>query len=123
MLSQNQAGLSDPDQLLLQDLSDRSAADCEVAGSSETASPCGDEFVHRIFARLLRPSLSLISIKYSAAGIGDGYVTGVIRASFPARSGGNAMRDGFPDTVAVGLGLAFAFALSLLVFVAFVGLH
>jgi hypothetical protein len=80
-------------------------------------------FVHRIFARLLRPSLSLISIKYSAAGIGDGYVTGVIRASFPASSGGNAMRDGFPDTVAVGLGLAFAFALSLLVFVAFVGLH
>jgi hypothetical protein len=35
----------------------------------------------------------------------------------------NAMRDGFPDTVAVGLGLAFAFALSLLVFVSFGGLH
>jgi hypothetical protein len=33
------------------------------------------------------------------------------------------MRDGFPDTVAVGLGLAFAFALSLLVFAAFGGLH
>jgi hypothetical protein len=29
------------------------------------------------------------------------------------------MRDGFPNTVAVGLALAFAFALSLLVFVAF----
>ena len=28
------------------------------------------------------------------------------------------MRDGFPDTVVIGLGLAFAFALSLLVFVA-----
>jgi hypothetical protein len=33
------------------------------------------------------------------------------------------MRDGFPDSVAVGLGLAFAFALSLLAFVAFGGLH
>jgi hypothetical protein len=33
------------------------------------------------------------------------------------------MRDGFPDTVAVGLGLAFAFALSLLVFAAFAGSH
>jgi hypothetical protein len=33
------------------------------------------------------------------------------------------MRDGFPDTVAVGLGLAFAFALSLLIFAAFVGLR
>jgi hypothetical protein len=33
------------------------------------------------------------------------------------------MRDGFPDTVAVGLGLAFAFALSLLIFAAFAGSH
>jgi hypothetical protein len=53
----------------------------------------------------------------------DSYVNRVIRASSPASFGGNAMREGFPDTVAVGLGIAFAFALSFLVLVAFAGLH
>jgi hypothetical protein len=48
----------------------------------------------------------------------DGHREGMVRVLE-----GNAMRDGFPDAVAVGLGLAFAFALSLLVFVAFAGSH
>ena|SRR6516225_2761416 len=82
-----------------------------------------DSFGTPFYQRPHIAASSLISIKYSAAGICDSYMTGVIRASSPRVSEDNAMRDGFPDSFAVGLGLAFAFALSLLVFIAFAGTH
>ena len=49
MLSQNHAGLSDPDQLLLQDLSDRSAADRGECG--EAAGAIMEGVVRQCFAK------------------------------------------------------------------------